>query len=319
MLGFRAANLSRTVATTSCSKGVAVRFRLAFSLLTLCVSAYAQNPTPISRVIPEVVTVHRDLVYASYENREMLLDLYLPAVRSEMMLPAIVVIRGGGWAQGDKEGFGPMAAALAKRGFAAASIEYRASGEAVFPAAVEDTKAAVRWMRANAATYELDPDSIGAIGGSAGAHLALFLDLTADIREFEGDGGNANLSSAVSAVVGFATPGDLGVMSGSQAAAAPLASFLGATFNDDPDLWEAASPSTYIRPESPPSLLIQSEADNVVPFKQSVQLTQRMAAAGVPVELVLISGAPHSFWNFEQWFDDSMNRAASFFRAHLSQ
>jgi acetyl esterase/lipase len=101
-----------------------------------------------------------------------------------------------------------MAAALAKRGLAAVSIDYRASGEATFPAAVEDTKAAVRWMRANAARYHLDPNAIGAIGGSAGAHLAAYLGLTRDARQFEGDGGNRGVSSAVSAVVGFATPTD---------------------------------------------------------------------------------------------------------------
>jgi acetyl esterase/lipase len=282
-----------------------------------CNSVSAQAPEPIDRQISAQVTVERDLVYASYGARALRLDLHRPAKRGDSPLPAIVVIRGGGWLEGDKEAFGPMAAALAERGFAAVSIEYRASGEAVFPAAVEDTKAAVRWIRANAAKYGLDGDSIGAIGGSAGAHLALYLGVTADSPGLEGEGGNPSRSSAVSAVVGLAAPGDFVAMRAASTEGNPLVAFLGTTYEKDPALWAASSPITHIGSASPPALLIQSEADDVVPFGQALRLAQAFGAAGVPVELVLIPGAPHAFWNFEPWFGDTMNRAAAFFRAHL--
>lgn len=290
---------------------------LILTLLLLSVNAHAQTLTPIDREISADVAVHGDLVYASYGTRDLLLDLYLPKERSDSPLPTIVVIRGGGWAQGDKEGFGPMAAALAERGFAAASIEYRASGEATYPAAVEDTKAAVRWVRANADEYGLDPGAIGAIGGSAGAHLAVYLGVTANMGGLEGQGGNPTQSSTVSAVAGLATPGDFVSVRESNAAAGPLNAFLGASFDEDPDAWVAASPITHIDSAAPPTLLIQSEADNVVPFEQSVELARSLGAVGVPVELVLIPDAPHPFWNFAEWFDDSMDRAARFFRVHL--
>jgi len=288
-----------------------------FAALPVCAGAYAQSPEPIGREVPSNVTVERDLVYASYGKRDLRLDLYLPATRGDEPLPAIVVIRGGGWLEGDKEGFAPMAAALAERGFAAASIEYRASPEAVFPAAVEDTKAAVRWLRANAGKFGLDAGSIGAFGGSAGAHLALYLGVTAGVSKLEGGGGNPSQSSAVSAVVGLAAPGDFTALRAMSAAGNPLVAFLGAKYDEDPALWAEASPVTYIGPSSPPALLIQSEADNVVPFAQAMQLAQVYGTAGVPVELVLIPGAPHAFWNFKEWFKDTMDRSARFFRAHL--
>ncbi len=294
-----------------------MRIVLVFALLAFWIDAYAQSPERISRRISDDVTVQRDLVYASYGSRELLLDLYLPSEREDVPLPTIVVVRGGGWNQGDKEGFGPMAAALAERGFAAASIEYRVSREAVFPAAVEDTKAAVRWIRANAGKYGLDVGSIGAIGGSAGAHLALYLGVTANMEDLEGEGGNPNHSSTVSAVVGLATPGDLGALHDGRASRNPLRSLIGVPYDEAPDLWTQASPVTHIGSASPPTLLIHSDADNVVPFAQSIQLAQSLQAARVPVELVVIQSAPHAFWNFEQWFDVTMDRAAAFFSAHL--
>ena len=142
-------------------------------LLVLPEAGWAQQP--ISREISSGVEVTEDLTYARYGDRVLMLDLYRPVLQSSALLPAIVVIRGGSWRRGDKKRFGPMAAALAERGLAAVSIEYRTSDEATFPAAVHDTKAAVRWLRRNADRYGLDANAIGAIGGSAGGHLALYL------------------------------------------------------------------------------------------------------------------------------------------------
>jgi len=279
----------------------------------LATVSYAQDPEPISRDIADSVVVHRDLLYASYEDRHLSLDLYMPAQRDDTRLAAVVVIRGGGFTQGDKEGYGPMAAALAERGFAAASIEYRASGESVFPAAVEDTKAAVRWLRANADKFNLESDAIGAIGGSSGAHLALYLGVTHGVAELEGDGGHPTYSSSVSAVVGLATPGDLT----KRPARGTQVAFLGSTFEEAPDLWATASPNSHIDASSPPLLLIHSETDGAVPFELSIQLANSYGRAGVPVELVLIPNAPHAFWNFTEWFEDTMDRAADFFSHHL--
>ena len=287
---------------------------------TLVVSAasHAQDLGRIPTDLPRGVEVTRDLAYAKYGDRILLLDLYRPAERGDTPLPVVVAIRGGGWKRGDKEGFGPMAAALAKRGLAAVSIEYRASGEALFPAAVQDVKAAIRWVRADADAHGLDPGAVGAIGGSAGAHLAVYASLTHDDPQFEGEGGHPEMSSALSAVVGMATPADfeeIGVRGASDA----VPSFLGVTIKDGPELWRRASPVRHVESSSPPALLIHSEADTVVPFGHSVRLAQRYGEAGVAVELVLIPEAPHAFWNLTGWFDDTMDRAAAFFARYLAQ
>ena len=160
--------------------------------------------------LPQTVRLVTDVVYARYEARELRLDLYLPEPAAARV-PVIVVIRGGGWRSGDKEGFRHIAGYLADAGFAAASIEYRVVPEAVFPAAVQDTKAAVRWLRANGSEYGIDPDRIGAIGGSAGAHLSALLGTSHKVHRLEGAGGHADVSSRVQAVVAMATPTDFTV------------------------------------------------------------------------------------------------------------
>lgn len=283
----------------------------------LCVALPLHAQTPISRTIPEGVRVVSDVTYARYGDRVLELDLYLP----EAGPPApftVVVVRGGGWRVGDKEGFGPMAAALAVRGIPAVSIEYRASGEATFPAAVHDVKAAVRWLRANADTWDIATDGIGVIGGSAGAHLAAYVGVTGNDPALEGSGGSAGQSSRVQAVVALATPADLMAGEASPANDAPQA-FLGVSRTADPDLWSYASPVSHVSGEAAPLLLIHSEDDGTVPVGQSLELAQRYAEAHVPVEVVLFPAAPHAFWNMQEWFGDTMDRAASFFRTQLTQ
>jgi len=283
--------------------------------VAIFVATSAQAQTPISRELPEGVRLVSDLEYARYGDRVLKLDLYLPGTQPASPF-VVVVVRGGGWRAGDKAGFGPMAAALAARGIPAASIEYRASGEAIFPAAVHDVKAAIRWLRANADTWGVHAEAVGITGGSAGAHLAALVGVTAGDTMLEGRGGSPGQSSRVQAVVALATPADLTVGNGSTADAAPEA-FLGASMADDPELWAKASPVTHVSEESAPLLLIHSGDDGVVPVQQSLRLAERYAAAAVPVEVVLFPGAPHAFWNSREWFDDTMDRTASFFRRNL--
>src|SRR4029077_5650098 len=127
--------------------------------------------------------------------RKVMLDLYLPKEPGSAKIPCIVVIHGGGWGTGDKTRFAAIAARLAEQGFAAACIGYRLLPEVEFPAPVVDCKAAVRWVRANAAQHGIDPDRIGAIGGSAGGHLVAMLGTSASVNELEGEGGNPGVSS----------------------------------------------------------------------------------------------------------------------------
>lgn len=294
------------------------RFALLWVLLAWAGSAVmpVEGQTAISRSLPSGVDVQRDLTYASYGARELKLDLYTPA--SGQMAPfVVVVVRGGGWRTGDKEGFGPMAAALAARGIPAACIEYRASGEATFPAAVEDVKAAVRWLRANGSAYDLSTERIGAIGGSAGGHLVTYAGVTAKETTVEGRGGSPLQSSGLQAVVALAPATDLTQGAEPFPDDAPTV-FLGVPHSEAPELWAFASPTTHVSEGAAPLLLIHSEDDGVSPVAQSFRLAERYSQEGAPVELVLIPGAPHAFWGFEEWFGDSMDRAAVFFRRYLS-
>ena len=170
------------------------------AVLPSSVSAQQAGQTQLERVqftLSDSVRVVQDVVYGSYGERQLKLDLYLPRQPAEDLTPGVIVIRGGGWSQGDKEGYAHIAGYLAKEGLAAASIEYRVPPEATFPAAIHDIKAAVRWMRTNGKQYAINTEQIGAIGGSAGAHLAALLGTSHEISSLEGEGGNQEVSSRV--------------------------------------------------------------------------------------------------------------------------
>lgn len=256
-----------------------------------------------SRVVPESVKVERDLVYARYGEREVKLDLYLPKNPASTSIPCIVTIHGGGWRAGNKMTFAPIAIRLAEQGFAAACISYRLLPEVQFPAPVQDCKAAVRWVRANAKKYGLDPDHIGAMGGSAGGHLVAMLGTSHKIAKLEGEGGSAGVSSRVQAVVAMATPADM--------------TRFGNRATVDTATLTLVSPITHVDKDAAPILLLHGEADRLVPMQQSELLLAKYQQAAVPAELVKFPGAPHAFWNQSQWFPDTMQRAVAFFRTRL--
>ena len=286
---------------------------LASSLIPADVNAQATkkgkgtaNPEgrAIRKPVPESVKVERDIVYATYGERKVMLDLYLPKQPGASKIPCIVVIHGGGWRSGDKTRFAAIAGNLAEQGFAAACIGYRLLPEVEFPAPVVDCKAAVRWVRANAAQHGIDPDRIGAIGGSAGGHLVAMLGTSDSVKELEGDGGNPGVSSRVQAVVAMATPAD-------------MTNFAERT-KIDKALAALISPVTHVSKDSAPILLMHGTKDGTVPMAQSELLLEKYQKAGAPAELIKVDGAPHAFWNGE-WFDDTMKRSVEFFRKQLGQ
>jgi pectinesterase len=259
----------------------------------------AQEPAPAT----DAVHVTRDIVYAQYGERAVQLDLYLPAAKSGKPRPCIVVIHGGGWRTGNKERFSRFATRLTEEGFAAACIGYRLLPEATIAQCVEDCKAAVRWVRAHAAEHNIDPDRIGAIGGSAGGHLTAMLATSHAVKELEGDGGNAGVSSRIQAAVGMATPAEM--------------SRFGQRTNLSEEKAKLISPLAHVDKDSAPILLIHSNADGTVPYEQSVRLEKKYQEAGVRAELIEIDGASHAFWNQPEHFDATMGRAVKFFREVL--
>jgi acetyl esterase/lipase len=263
---------------------------------------------------PSSLRVDRGLVYAHDGGRRLLLDLYLPTPMPRNTVPAVVVIRGGGWQQGNKEGYGFVAARLAQLGLAAASVQYTTVADAPFPAAVHDVKAAVRWLRANAAFYRIDPSAITALGGSAGGHLAAMLATSAGAADLEGDGGNPGVSSGVAAAVAMGVAADFVDMSAYSNAGAvqTIERFLGGSLEQRAAARRQASPATYVTKAAAPILLLHSDADPLVPLLQPRLLKRRYDEAGAHAELEIIPGAPHAFWNYTRWFDDVMQRSASF-------
>jgi acetyl esterase/lipase len=259
------------------------------------------HPSPRVRVEP-------DIVFARYGNRELHLDLYLP-IAAEGPVPGVIVIRGGGWMVNDRKEWAHVASALAERGVAAASIEYRTADEAPFPGAVQDVKAAIRWMRANAIRHGISPNSIGTLGGSSGGHMALLAGISHD-PDFEGTGGNNNVSGRVQAVVAMATPSDPRLLrAGGQRF---VTQFLHASLAQNPELWARASPVSHVTAGGPPILLIHGTADESVLPEQSSHFAELYRKVGGQVEFILLQKAPHPFWNYTPWFEDTMNHAAAF-------
>ena len=260
------------------------------------------HPSSRVRVAPEIV-------FARYGKRALRLDLYLP-IGNRAALPGAIVIRGGGWMVNDRAECAHVASALAERGVAAASIEYRTADEVSFPGAVQDVKAAVRWMRANAKQYGIAPDTIGTLGGSSGAHMALLAGLCND-RDLEGSGGNNDVSSRVQAVVAMAAPTDLRRLNAGGRRI--VEQFLHVSPARNPGLWAGASPVSHVSAGGPSVLLIHGTADESVSPEQSSRFADLYLKVGGHVELVLFPKAPHPFWNYRPWFEDTMNRAAAFF------
>jgi pectinesterase len=260
------------------------------------------HPSPRVRVVPAIV-------FARYGKRALRLDLYLP-IDSQEAVPGVIVIRGGGWMVNDRKESAHVASALAERGMAAASIEYRTADEAAFPGAVQDVKAAIRWMRANAKLYGISPEVIGTLGGSSGAHMALLAGISND-HDLEGKGGNNNVSSLVQAVVAMATPTDfLSLNAGGRSV---VARFLHASPAQKPKLWARASPINHVKAGGPSVLLMHGTADENVLPEQSSTFADLYRRVGNQIELVMLQKAPHPFWNYTPWFEDTMNRAAAFF------
>jgi len=255
-----------------------------------------------STTIPADVQAELDLVYAEYGERKMLLDLFSPA-EGQGPFPTILVVHGGGWKNGDKEKFRAMAIALATRGYVTASIGYRLSREAKFPAAIQDCKAAVRWLRATADVHRIDPNRIGAIGGSAGGHLVGLLATSTWATHLEGDGGNSHQSSAIQAAVVLGGGMDLVtpfLEDPELAAGESQLLFFGASYRDHPQIYVDASPITYLDSACPPLLFMDGEYDR--PGERYVTTRARCAQLGVETNFILMPEGKHGCWNYEEWF-----------------
>lgn len=271
---------------------------------------------PMLRV-PETVTAILDIPYAATDNPRQQLDLYLPKeISPQKPLPVVVFIHGGGWQNGDRRGGYRTLAPLVESGdYIGVSLGYRLSGEVVWPAQIHDCKAAIRWLKANAEKYHLDPERIGVTGTSAGGHLVAMLGTTGGVEALEGKlGDQLNQSSRVACVVDQYGPTDLLSMGGlHNQPTSPESKLIGGAVQDHPAQAQGASPAEYVTADDAPTLLIHGDKDPVVPFGQSELLHKRLKEVGVETVLVPVVGGGHG--NFAS--EEVPRRLRAFFDKHL--
>ena len=278
-------------------------------------SSYAQQTKTTNEKIPENVVLETDIEYGRAGERSLKLDLARPKDPGDQKLPVIVAIHGGGWENGSKETFRWLATSVAASGnYIGITVGYRLTGEAIWPAQIHDCKAAIRWIRANAAKYNIDEQRIDATGNSAGGHLVALLGTSGDVKELEGNCGNAGYSSRVACVVDFCGPSDFlkFVDQRGSGGRSSVIKLFGGPPADHRDASTAASPVTWASADDPPFLIFHGTEDKTVPFAQSESLAAALEKAGASVTFVRVEGGGHGLSGQE-----ISQRRRNFFERHL--
>jgi acetyl esterase/lipase len=283
-------------------------------LRILTLTTLALTTTPLSPHAQEAPVTAYDLTYLDREGTALKLDLVRPAT-GEGPFPAVLVIHGGAWRAGDKASNRPLLAELARRGYVAVSPQYRFCPAHPFPAQVHDVKAAVRWLRNHAAEYHIDPERFGAMGFSAGGHLALMLGVTDPADGLEGDAPPDGPSSRVQAVVNFFGPTDLAAADIPDVSRPLVKDFLGATPAEAPEAAAQASPLTHLSKGDAPVLTYQGTRDPLVPHTQATALADAQTAKGVAGRVELLLGAGHGWGGAEM--QRTLDGSFAFLDQHL--
>jgi acetyl esterase/lipase len=280
--------------------------------------------------LPPSVRAVRNITYIQRGEHALQLDLYLPATpagaAAAAKVPAIVLVHGGGWQSGVRENFAPMAIRMAEHGFAAATISYRLSPEARYPAAIHDVKAALRWVRAHAGDYGIDPARIAVGGGSAGGQIASLVGVTGGIDRFDPDKGVLNssgspVSSAAQAIVNIDGLSDFTSEAARKNEDNPARQpssagvWFGGRYAEREALWREASPTFYVGPRTPPILFIGSAQARFSVGRD--EMVEKLQAQNVPTRTVLLPDTPHSFWLFDPWLAPTVEATVAFLRTHM--
>lgn len=308
-------------------------FVVALMVLVACGTAFAAAPAKITTLppAPEGVIIEQNLEYLS-PGREEKLDLYRPAnPEPGKRMPGVVMIHGGGWVGGDKAAAREynIGTTLAKAGYVVVSVNYQMEAGRRWPTNLHDCKNGVRFLRHHADKYQVDPEHIGVIGGSAGGHLALMVAYTTDIPGLEPDGPYPDQSSRVSAVVDLygitnvATrrkPDKTGAPTGEPSKKSALVT---ATADEDPELWKLISPVTHVKKDSPPTLILHGTADTTVDRDQATELADKLKSVGAKYEIIMLEGIGHTFdlqsWRKKPLPQDLRPVVVGFFDKHLKR
>lgn len=253
---------------------------------------------------PNPLASLRDIDYVGDGHARHTLDLYLPENKGGKPRPVVVFIHGGGWSAGSKDAANPLWGLLQETPFAGASINYRLTQHAPFPAQIHDCKAAIRWLRAHAKEHNLDPDKICAFGISAGGHLASLLGVTGRVNALEGElGKHLDQSSRVTCVMDFCGPSNFHTFDGKGSMidvnepGGVLAKLIGGPLRDKGDMARHASPVNYLTKDDAPFLIIHGEKDNIVPYAQATEFDAALDAANIPSILVTGTDGGHVFFS----------------------
>jgi len=286
-------------------------------LLSASVNCFSQS-NPVINIFPSGTVLHGNIPYNNDTVHKHLLDIYLPA-NAKGKLPLVIFVHGGGWLTNDKYAdMGYMKKTVAEivgNGFALASIDYRFSTQAVFPAQMQDCNRAVSFLYDNADKYGLDKSRFAVMGFSAGGHLASLMGLAKNnnVNAFFMTGGSRQFN--FKGVVDFYGPADLLLFPGSDDTKSPEAILIGAAPISRPDLSKAASPVTYVDKNDPPFLIIHGEKDELVSTKQYRLLSAWLTLASVPNELIIVKDAPHFGAMFDA--DEIRVEVINFLKTHL--
>ncbi len=270
----------------------------------------ATVPQPIISMVSDTVQVTQDIEFGQVDGVTLRLDVYGPRTSSRSPRPAILLIHGGGWVEGDKSGQGDLAARLVPKGFVAFAINYRLanSDKTRYPAAVLDVRRASRWVRVHARDHGADPTRLAVVGVSAGGHLAALLGTT-DVPD-PADPNSPKASSRVDCVVDTFGPTDFTDDAGPAVGpkiARVIPAFFGKGRDEIPRIYAEASPALHVDSKSAPTLIFHGTADDIVPIDQSRRFHQALAKAGVETKLVELAGEGHGFLqpeNQKRWLDE---------------
>lgn len=293
--------------------------QLVFTTMVMVSCAFAGDAPAapkFKRVMPQTPDGFKleEITLGTYDGTPVTLTIYVPP--GDMLYPAILDLHGGGWKDRQVENDKPMMERLAQRGFVTALVAYRLSGAAKYPAALNDCKSAVRYLRANASKYKIDPERIGVMGGSAGGHLSGLLAMTNGKPEFEGDGPHRETSSSVKACIVMAATQDLVTANKDKTGEGSIA-FFGASCADKPELYKDASPITHVRAGVPPVIFIEGEKDGLKVGRAEMQ--EKLKALNIETALHTLKDAPHPFWMSQPWLDQTVEIAAAFFKKQLGE